>query len=416
MNYPHQLVEAFAQTFSQGGSFKTINHARQLAQAILGENIASGTPLAKLVDESIERGLVRAAHQLVSAGGTPLQVYERLVDLYQRQPILGTRSSTSVAQQAYSTPLPIAYLASQLAKIRPDTTVYEPTAGNGSLLLSSEPNKVFANELNQDRANDLREQGYTVTQFDATNYIPCHEVDVVIANPPFGTIRAEGGFAKVFEVVGANNSSPFVSTQIDHVIALNSLKVMREDGKAVLILGGKMGDERARSISYNSQTTRAFYYSLYNQYNVTRHISIDGALYARQGAGFPIDVILIEGQGKSKLTLPAAEVPRIYRSFDELKELLPNETLYEYQQSLDTSVNRINDRHFGNSPGATQPVPDTELQRVSGAAGKESRVDDPARGTVRGLADGEPLHRYRGNVLRSIELVGEGRSPLRSGL
>ena len=74
MNYPHQLVEAFAQTFSQGGSFKTINHARKLAQAILGENITSGTSLAKLVDESIERGLIRAAHQLVSAGGTPLQV------------------------------------------------------------------------------------------------------------------------------------------------------------------------------------------------------------------------------------------------------------------------------------------------------------------------------------------------------
>ena len=59
--------------------------------------------------------------------------------LLQRQPNLSVRSSTSVLQQAYSTPIPIAYLASALAGIDGKTTVYEPTAGNGALLIGANP-------------------------------------------------------------------------------------------------------------------------------------------------------------------------------------------------------------------------------------------------------------------------------------
>jgi hypothetical protein len=38
-------------------------------------------------------------------------------------------------QQAYSTPAPLAYLASRLGFINAKQTIYEPTARNGMLLL-----------------------------------------------------------------------------------------------------------------------------------------------------------------------------------------------------------------------------------------------------------------------------------------
>lgn len=375
-----RLVDAFANNFLLGREFTTITAARQQAEAILGEPVKPGTPLAKRVDESVEAGLVRAARTIVQGADDPLKVYDYLVDLYQRQPILGTRSSTSVRQQAYSTPIPIAYLAAQLAAIDAQTTVYEPTAGHGALLLLSDADKVIANELNRERLADLRSQGYALTQFDATSYCPDWEVDVVIANPPFGSVRAEDGRTRVFSVPGAgvDEGRAFVSTQIDHAIALNSLKAMKEAGKAVLILGGQLGDERSRSNGYNSQTNRLFYYTLYNEYNVTRHISIDGDLYRRQGAGFPIDLIVIEGRGKSGLTLPAAAVPRIYRSFDQLKELLNDSLLIKRQKHcVDASFEHGDGRDLGSGASAEPTGNNTQPQSILGTAGFESGMVAP---------------------------------------
>ena len=64
-----------------------------------------------------------------------IETWEQCLDLYDRQPALNTHTSTSILQQAYSTPVPIAFLTGKLAQINGEITVYEPIAGNGSLLL-----------------------------------------------------------------------------------------------------------------------------------------------------------------------------------------------------------------------------------------------------------------------------------------
>jgi hypothetical protein len=126
--------------------------------------------------------------------------------------------------------LPIAYLASVLAGITPHTTVYEPSAGHGALLLGSNTGKVTVNELNPKRAEDLRSQGYTVTEQDATNYVPQETFDVVIMNPPFGSVE-EGGSKKQWRF------GEFNTTQIDQAIALqlseqkNNAFCQRERGR-----------------------------------------------------------------------------------------------------------------------------------------------------------------------------------------
>ena len=197
--------------------------------------------------------------------------------------------------------------------------VYEPTAGHGALLLNANPNNVTVNELNPDRAADLIAQGFTVTQHDASTYLPEQQHDVVIANPPFGRVKDENNKTRRFAVLGNGRST----TQIDQAIALQSLQSMKDEGRAVLILGSKPGrDEAERSESFNTLESRGFFFTLYNQYKVTQHLTISGDLYRKQGAGWPLDVIVIEGRGKSSLPLPAAQVPRIYTSFEELREVL----------------------------------------------------------------------------------------------
>ena len=198
-----RLIAAFTDYFLGDGQFSTIVEARNQAAYILGRPVNPGTADAKLVDESLEAALVRTAREIVQQGNPPEQTYQQLVQLYQNQPTLGVRSSTSVRQQAYSTPLPLAYLATILAGIEPNHTLYEPTAGHGALLLTAHPDLTTVNELNPDRAADLRAQGFTVTEFDATTYLPPEEVDAVILNPPFGTVSAELLGSSGFRVQGS---------------------------------------------------------------------------------------------------------------------------------------------------------------------------------------------------------------------
>jgi hypothetical protein len=318
------LISAFAEHFLSGGSFTRIVEARQFAAQRLGASVLPGSALAKQVDEAIEAAIVRVGIATIQSSQTTHEAYDRLVDLLQCQPRLGVRSSTSVQQQAYSTPIPIAYLASVLAGITPEKTVYEPAAGNGALLIGANPKNGIANELNLDRAAELKTRGYQqLTQEDAIAYRPNLQTDVVICNPPFGTLKNKQGRTRRFPIYDTWTS------QIDHVIAFNALEVMKAQGRALLILGGKLGnDPNAKSERYNSRKSRAFYHLLYRHYNVIQHISLAGELYRKQGAGFPIDLIIIAGQGQSQRPLPAAALPAFYDSFLSLKEILPNEPIH----------------------------------------------------------------------------------------
>ena len=122
-----QLVNHFSSHFLRGEGFTTITAARQQAALVLGTPVNPGTALAKQVDEAVEGAVVRAAQGILQASATSLDAYEQLVELHNRQPALNVRSSTSVLQQAYSTPIPLAFLASTLAGITANITVYEPS-------------------------------------------------------------------------------------------------------------------------------------------------------------------------------------------------------------------------------------------------------------------------------------------------
>jgi predicted RNA methylase len=337
-----QLIDQLVAHFYSGKSFSTIVQARRFAQAVLHQPVEEGTPIAKQVDEAIESSLVRTARCYVKEYLDPITLYNQLTDLYHRQPRLRVRTSDSVLRQAYSTPIPIAYTAAVLANINSKTTVYEPTAGNGALLLLTSPENTFVNEIDSARASQLRTQGFNVTQHDALSYSLPHQVQAVITNPPFGSKQKQG---KTIHF----KHQRLTTTQIDHVIALKALQSLSPDGRAVLILGSKLGDDEERAKRYSSQLTRGFYHWLYRDsgFHVRDHFSIAGNLYLKQGAGYPIDVILIEGRGETHLKVPAIDVPRMYSTYNELKEVLVNAV----------ERNALTQQAQRNSPISLQPVP-----------------------------------------------------------
>ena len=73
----------------------------------------------KEIEEAFEFALVQKAREIVEAhkGKDPLVAFSFLKKLYSLQPALTSRTSSSVANQAYSTPAPLAYLMSQWAGI-----------------------------------------------------------------------------------------------------------------------------------------------------------------------------------------------------------------------------------------------------------------------------------------------------------
>lgn len=316
-----KLAEAFSDYFKSGKGFSSIVEARKFAGNLLGGRVEGGTVQEKQIQEIIELGVVLRAREIAQDAKISVsQKYDSLVELYGNQPNLSGRTSTSMREQAYSTPAPLAFIASEFAGINNKTTVYEPTAGNGMLLIGANSENVTANELNDDRFARLQDAlpGATLTHGDVLTNQTKGKFDAVITNPPFGSVKDEKGNAKTFQI-----SAQYKTLEIDHAIALKALESMKDDGKAVLIVGSVMPrSEQSRSDAYNGKSKRAFFFSLYNEYNVTNHFTVDGALYQRQGAAFPVDVIVIDGRGKSKLELPAADVPKVYNSWADLKGVL----------------------------------------------------------------------------------------------
>lgn len=373
----------------------------------------------KQLEELIETELVRAARETVAVSDQPRAVYDRLAQIYENQPNLASRTAASVTNQAYSTPLPLAYLASRLAGVSGARTVYEPTAGNGALLIEADPRKqtVHANEMDTRRAAALRSQGFKVTENDATTAKLPADIDAIVMNPPFGAVR-EGGASKVFSV------DDLSTTAIDHAIALRALKALASQGRAVIILGGvKAESEVDRRKGYRGKAKREFFARLYKSYNVTDHFTVDGKLYSRQGAGWPVDVIVVEGHGKSARPLPAAQPPTIFKSWADLAEKLPDGSSQpdtgRVRQPADGPARTDEPARAGsgNEPGRGDP----KRSRPAGLQSKQDKSDgvrdvsdrgEPA--AVRGGRDAPPLDSGRAgrDAGRAGERSGARREPV----
>lgn len=391
------VVQQIAKRLQDGQGFKNVNEARKMYAEVTGKQVKPGTEDAKQADEHIEQGVVIAARETIRGGrearSETKDTYAKLVDLYQRQPNLAVRTSTSVSQQAYSTPAPLAYLASRLAGIGPQTSVYEPSAGNGMLLIDSNPERTFANELNPRRVQSLKDlRTGNVSDQDATAFLPSDKVDAVIANPPFG------------KVGDTRWKTPYyITDQVDHAIVFKSLEAMKDDGTAVFIVGGTKTDaEGPREKLYSSAVKNRFYKHLYDNFNVTGHFTVNGDLYSKMGASFPVDVIVIRGRGKGAKPYPWRAAPNVYNSWEELSSVIDGTEdrgtesgIRAQDQSGSGGAVRGpgQDRNEGNQP---EPVsaPDggpTDVRGKSGGRGGKSDAKRPARSSKKDTGPEQPV-------------------------
>lgn len=284
------------------------------------ESIAKGFGISNknLVKEYTELAIVLNAREI--AHNKSLTTYEKFFDivgLYQSQVNLSMRTSMSVLMQQYSTPAPISFLASSYilksdslsgykafknivkgstkskivgnAHLTPDENnaplYLEPSAGNGLLSIALPYHQTHVNELDDVRLENLKQQPFAkVSSWDALNPPKAYDrkFDGVITNPPFGSLSESMLFGK------------FKIKRLEHAMALNALRCMKDDGKAAIIIGGHTTwDEHGR---VTGGQNRIFLNYLYHFYNVDDIILINGKkLYSRQGTSINTRLILIDG-------------------------------------------------------------------------------------------------------------------------
>ena len=268
----------------------------------------------KYAQEDFEAALGRYAAQRVvdmrGEGADDRAIFDYLVGLYQKQPNLDVQTGTSMSNQAYSTPIPIGFIAGLLTRTKSTSKVFDPTGGNGLLVIGANPKNVTTIELDPRRAKNLGLMQYgKVIAGDSVKLMDTEirdqEVDVVEANPPFGSLPKNAD-------VMSWDGTPYELSKIDHLIAAKSLKAMADGGRAVLILGAHPKEGAITSAD------RVFLNWLYNNYHVADHFEIDGKMYSRQGASWPIRVLVIAGRKQTLTFYPMSyEVKRVF-TFDQL--------------------------------------------------------------------------------------------------
>lgn len=375
-----------------------------------------------LLQELVEDGLVGAAREVINKYGSDSKdSYDLICKLYDMQPTIAARSSNRIKMQQYSTPLPMAWNAAHFAMSgKQGGKVLEPTAGNGMLVFAVPVNQVHANELDETRLNNLREQGFAeVTQQDATEpFEGGKQYDAIIANPPFGSRKAVDYDGKMIP-------------GLDPQITLNALSSMKDDGKAAIIIGGNM--EYAKNGSIKSM--KPFFTYLYDHYNVKGIVDMDGKLYAKQGTTFPTRMILIDGRRseeeraqttvyppvESKAVAKANSFEELYNTVNDIINSKEKTNGTEILHSRERELLSVNNRPSGNAEGNRRPEQprknDTTGRgnKPEGSKEQSERVLPGERGKNTGAGEtrnevaGSEQRGSRGNNEPAIQRVGGER-------
>lgn len=277
----------------------------------LARNMAIGLDLSENeLMQLCELGLVIEAKRIAVLNESIKFRFEKMVDLYGRQLTIQPKDSRSATLQQYSTPCPLAFLLGEYVKKgteeREDDNIkfFEPTAGNGLLTISFRAYQMVVNELDDIRFNNLKRLGFfRTTNEDATcSSEPLKCFSGIIANPPFAPLEKKDFLVRKGVVDGREATYEF--DRLDHKIAIMALDHMKDDGRAAIIIGGKMAVKlKDYKESYWKNGVlfggfRNFITYLNRQYNIEDILYINGDLYRKQGTTFPIVAILINGRTK----------------------------------------------------------------------------------------------------------------------
>lgn len=284
--------------------------------------------------QACELGVVLEARRIANNGNSLRQQYEEMKDLYERQVTIRPLDTKSKVLQQYSTPCPLSYLLGRFVSKNDrfwNGKILEPSAGNGLLTIAFPPQQVCVNELDEIRVANLKNLGFS----SVTNQNASSDLDLAIfPDKAFRGIMTNPPFAKLNENDKIERHGWKINT-LDYKMAVLALDKMHNDGKAAVIVGGKLWNAYWKPLNERSSKQvlfgqwKTFLGYLYAQYNVVDVIYIDGDhIYQKQGTTYPIVVILIDGR----------------HEYDESNK--PRYVFDPYQDTILTTFDQLFDRLY----------------------------------------------------------------------
>lgn len=326
----------------------TMTEVKKMASKYSALKDISDTDLQELVELAMTQ--LTRSEAIINIDGTAEQqraAFDHIVNLYQIQPSLNARDSERLIKQQYSTPTPFGYVMGQFVRAGGKTvgSMLEPSAGNGALTITVHPSLVHVNDIDEARLANLRKLGYAqVTAQDALLPFDGDKVDVVMTNPPFGTVTE-----KVYDGI-------FHVSSLEGQMAINALEKMKDDGRAAIVIGGNTSYRTNGSMNPKDA---AFFGYLYSHYNVADVINISGkALYSRNGTGYDVRMILIDGR-------KTGEFQRVFSPVKAKARAEQVTTFDELYKRVQYDIQQI--QQVGSQPADVQREPETTTDGTTSA-------------------------------------------------
>ena len=330
------------------------------------------------------------------------------------------RTGERMLLQQYSTPFPIARVASEVLLPSAGERLLEPTVGNG-ILASGFPDlgvKVTGVEIDPDRARrasrvfgaDNIHSGDFLQVSKAWDRTPTF--DLVVANPPFETLPVKEERRDAFgRNVGIRS--------LDHAIAFEALNRLKPDGRAFLVLPGDMIDNGALKGS-----KRYFDNWLRSSYEIAGSAVVDGRLYRKMGAQFPVILYAVGPRRDTPLSteqireIEPESLPvmvshdELYAWADQTRERMAAAMGLEDVPDLAIEARAEPDRgSYPASPAASSPsTPSGSSSEPPGAAPAPGRQREPSS-----PASPRPSRGAAGQLIPPASGAAGGRSGARSG-
>lgn len=320
-------ADAFVEEMIAGKNMDS-NDLRHFGGVIHAEADARNKPLditdarLRTLQEAVEASMQRnlfTRHREASE-----HAYRFAVGLSERQPTFAFRTSTSVQNQQYSTPLPMSIAAQHILGDTTGRKLFEPTIGNGSLVTALPVGTdITGVEIDPARAAQVSalRPDIKLTTGDVLDVAVTLDADFdfVVANPPFGGLQPP----VEFENLRVN--------RIDHLIAVKALARRKVDGRGVFIIAADRESliEGGR-IAGGSKT---FFAWLADHYEIEDAVELDGALYRKQGAEYPVRMVTV-GRRRTEEDATIALRTKAYRLGERLPVISTWDDLWEHTQGL----------------------------------------------------------------------------------
>ncbi|MGM4884854.1 strawberry notch-like NTP hydrolase domain-containing protein [Rhizobium sp. 62_C5_N11_2] len=277
------LIEAAGRIASllEQGKVVTSGDLRQVMTEVFGGSDAEGLWLWKDAYEATEAAQVlflRKFRLIASGTQSPQLTLAMVTKVARLLPPHTRRSEESQALQQFSTPIPLAYVASRAASITAADMVLEPSAGTGLMVIFAElaGARLALNEYAATRHSLLQQlfPGVPISQHDAAHIDDYLERSirptVVLMNPPFSAgVHVEG---RVADAAWRHLAAAF----------------------ARLAPGGRLVTITGASLSPDNPAWRDAFVRLQGQGTMLFTAAIDDSIYARHGTTMETRLTVID--------------------------------------------------------------------------------------------------------------------------